>query len=59
MSCSVWWQSGVEKTSHQTACERICNNSNEEFALLILENIWKEWVNIDAKELFFENRNLS
>jgi len=38
--------------------KEISSNSNEGFALLILENIWGEWIKINAKRFFFaEHRN--
>ncbi len=33
--------------------KEIARNSDEGFALLVLENIWGEWSKINAKEFFF------
>jgi len=52
LSCvvgKVEWKRKVMKNLVQ----EIATNSDEGFALLVLENIWDEWSKIDAKEYFF------
>jgi len=39
--------------SHKNLIKEIARNSDEGFALLVLENIWGEWSKIKAKEFFF------
>jgi len=52
----VEWKRKVTKN----LVKEIATNSDEGFALLVLENIWDEWSKIDAKEFFFakhKNKN--
>ena len=49
LSCIVEWKQKVTKN----LVKEIATNSDEGFALLVLENIWDEWSKFDVKEFFF------
>jgi len=53
LSCVVGKVEWKRKVTKQLVKD-IANNSDEVFALLILENIWDDWININAKGFFFK-----
>ena len=51
----VQWKRNVKKN----LITKFTTNSDEAFALLVLENGWDEWIKIDAHEHFFSKRGLN
>ena len=51
----VQWKRNVKKN----LITKFTTNSDEAFALLVLENGWDEWIKIDAHEHFISKRGLN
>jgi len=51
----VQWKRNVKKN----LITKFTTNSDEAFALLVLENGWDEWIKIDAHEHFFSKQGLN
>ena len=52
-------KSAMEMKCQKNLITKFTTNSDEAFALLVLENGWDEWIKIDAHEHFFSKRGLN
>ena len=52
------WESAMEMKHKKNPITKFTSNSDEAFALLVLENGWDKWIKIDAHEHFISKHGL-
>ena len=51
------WKALLEMTEKHKLIHKLATVSDEAFALLVLENIWDEWKDMNVVEFFSRQRN--